>query len=69
MIRNLFSAAPLCGRLRGLAVVRIVTGLLMAYHGLEVFDRPTMEGYLHLGHLQSDACPGLHGVPRQKLLS
>ena len=29
----------------GLASLRIITGLLMAYHGLEVFDRPTMEVY------------------------
>jgi putative oxidoreductase len=30
---------------RGLAVIRIITGLLMAYHGLEVFDRQLMAGY------------------------
>lgn len=45
MIKSLFSAAPLWSS-AGLAVVRIITGLLMAYHGLEVFDRPTMESYL-----------------------
>ena len=30
----------------GLASIRILTGLLMAYHGLEIFDRPTIEEYL-----------------------
>lgn len=29
----------------GLTTIRIITGLLMAYHGLEVFDRPTMASY------------------------
>ena len=29
----------------GLAVLRIVTGLLMLYHGLEVFDAAKMEEY------------------------
>lgn len=30
----------------GLAVVRILTGLLMFYHGLEIFDPGTMKKYL-----------------------
>ncbi|SRR5258708_26761980 len=30
----------------GLALIRIVTGLLMAYHGREVFDRVAMEEYM-----------------------
>lgn len=29
----------------GLAVIRIITGLLMAYHGWEVFDRKLMQEY------------------------
>src|SRR5262245_41647084 len=45
MLRKLISPAPLWSA-TGLAVIRILTGLMMAYHGLEVFDRPTMEGYL-----------------------
>ncbi len=44
MFKKLFSAAPLWSR-TGLATLRIITGLLMAYHGLEIFDRPVMEGY------------------------
>lgn len=45
MIKRLFSAAPLWSS-GGLAIIRIITGLLMAYHGLELFDRAVMEGYL-----------------------
>lgn len=29
----------------GIAFLRIITGLLMAYHGYEVFDAKTMAGY------------------------
>jgi putative oxidoreductase len=29
----------------GLTVVRVVTGLLMIYHGWEVFDASKMQGY------------------------
>lgn len=45
MLKSLFSAAPLWS-LSGLACIRIATGLLMAYHGLEVFNPSIMEGYL-----------------------
>jgi len=31
---------------RGMAVLRIITGLLMAYHGLEVFSTETMNMYM-----------------------
>jgi len=31
---------------KGLAILRIITGLLMAYHGLEVFDPQLMAGYM-----------------------
>lgn len=44
MSNRLFSAAPLWQN-NGIATLRIVTGLLMAYHGLEVFDSKTMIGY------------------------
>jgi putative oxidoreductase len=30
----------------GLAIIRIVTGLLMVYHGLELFDSSKMDEYL-----------------------
>lgn len=45
MIKAFLSATPLWS-FSGLAVIRIITGLLMAYHGLEVFDRSVMEEYL-----------------------
>lgn len=45
MVKIFFSAAPLWSA-TGLTIIRISTGLLMAYHGLEIFDRATMEGYL-----------------------
>lgn len=45
MTKRLLSASPLWS-FTGLAIIRIVTGLLMVYHGLEVFDRSIMEGYL-----------------------
>ena len=40
----LFSDTPLALR-NGIALVRIVVGLLMLYHGLEVFDRNQMHEY------------------------
>jgi putative oxidoreductase len=40
----IFSSAPVSPA-TGLAVLRIITGLLMAYHGLEIFNRQVMEGY------------------------
>ena len=31
---------------QGLAIIRIVTGLFLVYHGWEVFDQEKMKGYL-----------------------
>lgn len=45
MIKRFFSAAPLWSA-TGLTIIRIGTGLLMAYHGIEIFDRSLMQGYL-----------------------
>jgi putative oxidoreductase len=39
-----FSALPY-GLHFGLALVRIITGVLMIYHGLELFDAEKMKGY------------------------
>ncbi|HEU5145800.1 MAG TPA: DoxX family protein, partial [Chryseosolibacter sp.] len=44
-LKPFFSAAPLWS-FSGLAIIRIMTGLLMTYHGLELFDRSIMEEYL-----------------------
>jgi putative oxidoreductase len=44
-MKKLFSSTPIYPD-KGLALIRIAVGLLMAYHGVEVFDRTTMESYL-----------------------
>lgn len=41
---KLFSAEPLWKN-NGLVLLRIITGLLMAYHGLEVFKPELIKGY------------------------
>ncbi len=56
MIRSLLSPAPLWYE-TGLAILRIVVGLLMAYHGWEIFDRPTMEPYLTWDVIKSLPAP------------
>jgi putative oxidoreductase len=45
MLKNLLSPKPIFYE-TGLASIRIFAGLLMVYHGWEVFDRATMEPYL-----------------------
>jgi putative oxidoreductase len=44
-MKKLFSSTPIYPD-RAIAIIRIAVGLLMAYHGLEVFDRETMQSYL-----------------------
>lgn len=46
MANKIFSSVPVSVE-TGLAVVRIIAGLLMAYHGLEIFDRDSMTGYIN----------------------
>ena len=43
-MKKLFSAESLAQR-NGLVFLRIVTGLLMAYHGLEIFKPELIKGY------------------------
>lgn len=43
-MNELFSPQPLW-QTNGLVFLRVFTGLLMAYHGLEVFDEKTIKGY------------------------
>ena len=43
-MKKLFSAESLAQR-NGLVFLRIVTGLLMAYHGLEIFKPDIIKGY------------------------
>ena len=44
-MKSLFSPDPI-QLPRALAAVRIVVGLLMVYHGVEVFNRELMQGYM-----------------------
>lgn len=44
MLNKLFSPLPLWQD-SGLAVLRIITGLLMMYHGWEIFDGAVMKDY------------------------
>jgi putative oxidoreductase len=55
-MNRLLSAAPLW-QSNGLVMLRIVTGLLMAYHGLEVFDSKLMSGYLEWDSIKSLPAP------------
>ena len=44
-MKKLFSSTPIYPD-KAIAIIRIAVGLLMAYHGLEVFNRETMQSYL-----------------------
>jgi uncharacterized membrane protein YphA (DoxX/SURF4 family) len=44
MFKHLFSTESIYPD-QALAVVRIITGMFMIYHGMEVFDKNTMMGY------------------------
>ena len=52
MLRSLLSPRPLFYE-TGLASIRIIVGLLMTYHGWEVFDRATMEPYFEWDQLKA----------------
>jgi putative oxidoreductase len=43
-MNRIFSAEPVF-RQQGIGIIRIIVGLMMAYHGWEVFDSATMRGY------------------------
>jgi putative oxidoreductase len=45
MIRQLLSPRPLFYE-NGMMTLRILAGAMMAYHGLEIFDTPTMDNYV-----------------------
>lgn len=45
MIRSFLSPEPI-SLFKALAVIRIILGLLMIYHGIEVFDSELMQGYM-----------------------
>jgi putative oxidoreductase len=56
MSNILFSPQPLW-RDDGLAILRIITGALMIYHGLEIFDRTKMLPYLDWDVIKSLPAP------------
>lgn len=45
MIKKLLSPSPLWYE-SGLVFIRVLVGAMTAYHGIEIFDRSTMEVYL-----------------------
>ncbi len=49
-----FSDSPLWPQ-AGLAIVRIICGLLMTYHGWEIFDEKLMKGYLEWAQFKGAA--------------
>lgn len=56
MTNRLLSPLPLW-QSTGLAILRIITGLLMTYHGLEVFDRTKMLSYFEWDVIKSLPAP------------
>lgn len=56
MFKSLLSPRPLFYE-TGLASIRIIVGLLMTYHGWEVFDRATMEPYFQWDQIKALPVP------------
>ena len=56
MVDRLLSPFPLWQN-SGLALLRIITGLLMTYHGLEIFDREKMLPYMEWEIVKSLPAP------------
>jgi putative oxidoreductase len=54
MPAKFFSAGSM-GQNTGLALVRVIAGLLLVYHGWEVFDSTTMKGYLEWDQFKSSS--------------
>jgi putative oxidoreductase len=44
-MKMLFSPSPLW-QAKGISIIRIIAGFFLIYHGWEIFDLPTMNGYL-----------------------
>ncbi|MBN8575850.1 MAG: DoxX family protein [Cyclobacteriaceae bacterium] len=53
-MKKLFKSTPIYPD-KALAIIRIAVGLLLAYHGMEVFDRATMQSYLTWDTFKSGA--------------
>jgi putative oxidoreductase len=48
---------------QGLAIIRIIVGLFMIYHGFEIFDRETMQGYTTWAQFKEMPSPALIVYP------
>ena len=57
-MNKFFSAAPLMQQ-EGLAIIRIIVGLFMIYHGFEIFDKETMMGYATWAQFKEMPSPGV----------
>ena len=55
-MNKLFSASPLW-QTSGLVLIRIIIGLLITYHGREIFDEKIMSGYLEWDSIKSLPSP------------
>ena len=56
IMNKLFSASPLW-QTTGLVLIRILIGLMVAYHGLEIFNEKIMDGYLEWPQIKSLPSP------------
>ena len=56
MFKSLLSPKPLFFE-TGIALIRIFVGLMMTYHGWEVFDRATMEPYFEWEQIKGLPAP------------
>ena len=55
-MNKLFSSSPVLQK-QGLVGIRIITGLLMAYHGLEVFDSAKINEYAQWDAIKNMPAP------------
>lgn len=56
-MKKLLSADPLQGNATAVGIIRIITGTLVAYHGLEVFDHSIIDTYLGWEKIQKLPAP------------
>ena len=56
-MNKFFSSSPLMQQ-EGLAIIRIIVGIFMIYHGFEIFDHETMLGYSTWAQFKDMPSPG-----------
>jgi putative oxidoreductase len=57
-MKKFFSDSPILQQ-QGLAIIRVIVGLFMIYHGWEVFDKATMQGYAGWDQFKGMSSPSL----------